>query len=85
MVGPNLKSCWGSVRVTNGCEQTFLSISRVQSKILHLLNISYPDEWKSFGWELPLCLSGLRTQHNVCEDAGLITGLTKWVKGPALP
>ena len=30
-------------------------------------------------------LSGLRTQWNVCEDAGLISGLAPWVKDPVLP
>ena len=28
--------------------------------------------------------SRLRTQHSVCEDGGLIPGLAKWVKDPAL-
>ena len=27
-----------------------------------------------------LWLSGLRTQHNVCEDAVLIPGLSPWIK-----
>ena len=30
--------------------------------------------------EFPLCLSGLRTQHSVCEDVGSIPGLSQWVK-----
>ena len=30
--------------------------------------------------EFPLLLRGLRTQCCLCEDAGLITGLTKWAK-----
>ena len=33
--------------------------------------------------EFLLWLSGLR--HSVCEDAGLIPGLTQWVKDPVLP
>ena len=35
--------------------------------------------------ELPLWLSGLRTQHSVLEDADSIPGLDKWVKDLALP
>ena len=35
--------------------------------------------------ELPLWLSGIRTQHSLCEDAGLIPGLTQGVKDLALP
>ena len=35
------------------------------------------------GMEFLLWLSGLR--HSVCEDAGLIPGLTQWVKDPVLP
>ena len=30
--------------------------------------------------EFPLWLSRLRTQCSLCEDAGLILGLTQWVK-----
>ena len=29
-------------------------------------------------------LSGLRTRHIVCEEAGPISGLAQWAKGPAL-
>ena len=35
--------------------------------------------------EFPLWLSGLRTWHGVCKDAGLVPSLTQWVKDPALP
>ena len=31
--------------------------------------------------EFPLWLSGLRTQHSVHEDVGLILGLVQWIKG----
>ena len=34
--------------------------------------------------QLSLWLSGLRTQHSVHEDVGLIRGLTQWVKDLAL-
>ena len=33
----------------------------------------------------PLWLSRLRTQHTVHEDAGLIPGLSQWVKDLVLP
>ena len=33
----------------------------------------------------PFWLSRLRTKHSVHEDAGLIPGLTCWVKDPELP
>ena len=35
---------------------------------------------KTWFLEFPLGLSGLRTQHSVCEDAGLIPGLSQWDK-----
>ena len=38
---------------------------------------------KTVFWEFPLCLRGLRT-HIVSEDAGLIPGLPRGVKDPAL-
>ena len=34
--------------------------------------------------ELLLWLSGLRTQHSLCKDMGLIPGLAQWVKDPVL-
>ena len=34
--------------------------------------------------EFPLWLSGLRTQHCLCEDTGSVPGLTQQVKDPAL-
>ena len=35
--------------------------------------------------ELLLQLSGLRSKHSVCDDAGLLPGLAQWVKDPVLP
>ena len=32
--------------------------------------------------EFLLWFSRVRTQHNVCEDSGLIPGLAQWVKDP---
>ena len=34
--------------------------------------------------EFPLWLSGLRTCHSLYEEAGLIPGLTQWLKDLAL-
>ena len=39
-----------------------------EGKVLNLCNL-----------EIPLCLSRLKTQHSVGEDAGSIPGLTQWV------
>ena len=33
--------------------------------------------------EFPLWLSRLRIQHCLCENVGLILGLTQWVKDPS--
>ena len=35
--------------------------------------------------EFPLGLIGLRIWRSLCEDAGLIPGLTQWVKNLVLP
>ena len=40
---------------------------------------------KSEQLEFPVWLSGLRTQHSLCEDVVPIPGLAQWVKAPALP
>ena len=41
--------------------------------------------FKAFIKEFLLWLIGLRTQHSVCENAGLIPGLPQRVKDPVLP
>ena len=33
-------------------------------------------------WKLPLWLSGLKTEHGLREDVGLIPGLAQWVEDP---
>ena len=40
--------------------------------------------YRYFFGDFLLWRSGLRTQHSVREDAGLISGLTRWVKDLAL-
>ena len=35
--------------------------------------------------EFLLWVSWLRTRHSVCEDVGLISDLTQWVKDSVLP
>ena len=39
---------------------------------------------KNLTSEFLLWLSGLRTQHSVRKDVGLILGLAQWIKDPAL-
>ena len=53
----------------------------------YFFHLLIPVHWIKKGGskeELLLWLSGLRTQHSVCEDSGLIPGLTQGVKNPAL-
>ena len=57
--------------------------------LLHLRHYSIVNKpllfsFKSDFEEFSLWLSGLRTQHSVREDEGLIPGLIQWVKKPAL-
>ena len=35
--------------------------------------------------EFPLCFTGLRTQHSLLEDVGLVPDLAQWGKDPVLP
>ena len=36
------------------------------------------------GWQFPLWLRQLSTQHRLCEEAGLLPDLTQWVKDMSL-
>ena len=48
---------------------------------MQLLFIKKKKKKKKIAGEFPLWLSRLRTQHNVCEDAGSIPGLTHpWLR-----
>ena len=53
-------------------DRTFL-ISRKEFEVLEIKGVR------------ELWLSGLRTQHSLHEDVGLIPGLTQWIKDLALP
>ena len=45
----------------------------------------YIARFKLLVLEFPLWLSGLRTQHSVHKDAGLVPRLAQWVKDLELP
>ena len=62
----------------NGCETDHITSSRIQFFKMKKINLKNDEEFL-------LWLGGLRTWHCLWEDAGLIPGLTQWVKNLVLP
>ena len=68
-------------------------VKRKKDKMLHYVIKSSELKQNFKSWfisirglnkEFPLWLRGLRIQHSVHEDVGLIPDLAQWVKDPAL-
>ena len=83
------------IKITEDSPQT----GRKKLQIIYLIRVQYPEYIKNTyssaikrqitqlktGQEFPLWLRGVRTQCCLCEDVGLIPGLTWWLKDPVLP